>query len=558
MLDIKQGLERLGIKRLVLQIHDPAFPSLADEDTGRGSPNSQGASEFIRFLTQFGFNGIQFGPQGQTARSAPCPYDGRLFPHDFRSIALKPLVEDDYWRGILSHETLDGIVRGRPAGTHRTHHEYAWDEISAALDEAFACFRARGSSNSGIDRDFAAFCQSNQSWLAKDHTGSISEKAAFPQFVLDQQRKVLRRSFPELSFYGDLQIGMAYDDAREFAALFHPDYLMGAPPSRTNPEGQPWGYAVFHPESIRSGAAQDFLRRRVQRMLSGFDGVRIDHPHGMVCPWVYRRDVQPPHVAVRSGSRLHESPDVAGHPELAEFAIASADQIDRSVEPFGESWVKDLTEEQVRRYSVLMDVVLDCVREAGGDLTSDVACEVLSTLPYPLRRVMEHHGLGRFRVIQKAKLDDPDDVYRIERACPNDWIMMGNHDTPPIWMLARGWCDGQRALDWGEYLAERLLVSEAERPGFVRSVASSPGELVHALFAAMLASKAQHLSVFFTDLLGMSGFYNSPGVVNDTNWTLRVPPDFADQYSRNCRQRKALDVGRCVQMALDALARTEQ
>lgn len=555
MSQLSHRLKQLQIKRLVLQIHDPAFPSTADEDVGRGSPNSTGAGDFIRFLQQQGFNGIQFGPQGQTARSAPCPYDGRLFPHDFRSIALKPLVEDDYWRGILSRETLDRAVQGRPAGTHRTHHEYAWDEVSAAMDEAFACFRARGESKAGIDGDFAQFCEENKSWLSKDAGGAVHSRAAFPQFVLDRQRRVLRASFPELSFYGDLQIGMARHDAQEFASLFHPDYLMGAPPSRTNPEGQPWGYAVFHPEQIKLGHAQAFLRRRVQRMLSGFDGVRIDHPHGMVCPWVYRRDVQPPHVAVRSGARLHEAPDVAGHPELAEFAIVTADQIDDAVEPFGEAWVRDLSDDQVRRYSVLMDVVLDCVREAGGDLTSDVACEVLSTLPYPLRRVMEHHGLGRFRVVQKAKLDDPSDVYRIEQACPNDWIMMGNHDTPPIWMLARGWCDGQRGHDWGEYLADQLLVSEAERPGFVRGVASDPGELVHALFAAMLSSNAHHISVFFTDLLGMSGFYNSPGVVNDTNWTLRVPPDFADRYGQNCRQGKALDIGRCVGMGQEAVVR---
>jgi 4-alpha-glucanotransferase len=555
MSELGQNLQRLRIKRLVLQIHDPAFPSTADEDVGRGSPNSHGAAEFIGFLQGLGFNGVQFGPQGQTARSTPCPYDGRLFPHDFRSVALKPLVEDSYWRGILSRGTLEGIVEGRPDGTYRTHHEYAWDEVSAAMDEAFACFLARGEGQAEVDLDFAAFCAGNDSWLAKNGSGVVDAKAAFPQFVLDRQRRVLRSRFPELSFYGDLQIGMSRDDAQEFASLFHPDYLMGAPPSRTNPEGQPWGYAVFHPEQIESGNAQAFLRRRVQRMLSGFDGVRIDHPHGMVCPWVYRRDVEPPHVGVRSGSRLHESPNVVDHPGLADFAIATTDQLDQSGEPFGEGWVTELTDKQVRRYSVLIDVVLDCVREAGGDPTSDVACEVLSTLPYPLRRVMEHHGLGRFRVVQKAKLDTPEDVYRIEQACSNDWIMMGNHDTPPIWMLARGWCDGRRGHDWGEYLADRLLIPEASRAAFVRQVSSDPGELVHALFAAILASNAQHVSVFFTDLLGMSGFYNSPGVVNDTNWTLRVPPDFAVLYEQRCREGRALDVARCARVAVEALGR---
>jgi len=132
---------------------------------------------------------------------------------------------------------------------------------------------------------------------------------------------------------------------------------------------------------------------------------------------------------------------------------------------------------------------------------------------------------------------------------------MGNHDTPPVWMLARGWCDGRRGHDWGEYLADRLLIPEASRAAFVRQVESDPGELVHALFAAILASNAQHVSVFFTDLLGMSGFYNSPGVVNDTNWTLRVPPDFAAQYERKYREGSALDVARCARSAVESLER---
>lgn len=555
MLTVQEMLRKLNLNRLVLQIHDPALPSTDDEDTGRGSPYSSGASDFYRFVQQLGFNGLQFGPQGQTARSTPCPYDGRLFPHDFRSIALQPLAEDSYWRGILNPGTLRRIVENRPAGSHRTHHEYAWDEVSAALDEAFACLRARGEADEDVDRDFDSFCTANESWLEKDHVGNVARRSAFAQFVLDSQRQTMRKAFPELRCYGDLQIGMAPDDSREFASLFHPDYLMGAPPSRTNPEGQPWGYAVFHPDRIASGEAQEFLRRRVSRMLSGFDGIRIDHPHGLVCPWVYRRDVQPAHESVRAGSRFYESPDVDGHPELAGYSIAHIDQVNSAASPFGDDRVSDLTDEQVRQYAVLVDVVLDCVRAAGGDVTSDVACEVLSTQPYPLRRVMEHHNLGRFRVVQKAKLDQPEDVYRIEQACPNDWMMLGNHDTPPVWLLARGWCDGAHGSDWAEYLADRLHIAELSRPEFVRRTSSEPGELIHALFAAVLASEARHVSMFFTDLLGMTGFYNSPGVVNSTNWTLRVPPDFARDYARKCQRGEAIDIARCAKAALEARER---
>lgn len=549
--------KQLGIRRLVLQIHDLSFPARPDEDTGRGSPYSQGARDFLEFTQKLGFDGIQLGPQGQTDRGNPCPYDGRLFVHDFLSIALRPIVTDPYWEALLAEDTLCRITEGRPAGTQRTHHEYAWDEMSAALDEVWQTFKARGEKNAPLDRDLAGFRQQNAGWLERTSRGVDPARHSFIQFVLHKQHHQMKAEFPGLNFYGDLQIGMGPVDAQMFSELFHPDYAMGAPASRTNPEGQPWGYAVFHPDQIRSGAAQEFLRTRVRRMLDGLDGVRIDHPHGLICPWVYRRDTTDPGEAVRSGARLFESPNLPDHPELAAFAIVRPDQIDESQPRYAGGRTVHLDDAQVEEFSRLFDIVIDVVRELGGAPESNLACEVLSTLPYPLGRVMQRHGLGRFRVIQKAKLDDPSDVYRIEQAQPADWIMMGNHDTPPIWLLARGWCNGARGLEWGEYLADRLGISISERAEFVRRVSADPGELTHALFAAMLASQAGHVAVFFSDLFGLTGLYNCPGVVNDTNWRLRVPSDFQRYYQSRRKERKVLDIPACLELALQARERTQ-
>ena len=54
--------QQLGIRRLVLQIHGASFPSRPDEDTGRGSPYSHGARDFLQFVRKLGFDGIQLGP----------------------------------------------------------------------------------------------------------------------------------------------------------------------------------------------------------------------------------------------------------------------------------------------------------------------------------------------------------------------------------------------------------------------------------------------------------------------------------------------------------------
>src|SRR5262249_41789178 len=145
-----------------------------------------------------------------------------------------------------------------------------------------------------------------------------------------------------------------------------------------------------------------------------------------------------PQRAVADGARLFESPDLADHPYLARFAIARPDQLDRSQPRHADHWVRSLDAEQVDRYAALLDVLVDSARRHGRD-PRDLSCEVLSTLPRPLAAVLARHQLGRWRVAQKARLEDPDDVYRADNAARHDWVMLGNHDTAPIFSVLRTW-----------------------------------------------------------------------------------------------------------------------
>src|SRR5207237_363058 len=69
----------------------------------------------------------------------------------------------------------------------------------------------------------------------------------------------------------------------------------------------------------------------------------------------------------------------------------------------------------------------------------DLMCEVLSTWPHPVRRVMDREGLGRLLVTQKATVADPADVYRSDNAEARDWIMIGNHRTPSLCRVIDRW-----------------------------------------------------------------------------------------------------------------------
>jgi 4-alpha-glucanotransferase len=254
---------------------------------------------------------------------------------------------------------------------------------------------------------------------------------------------------------------------------------------------------------------------------------------------------------VQQGARLFASPDLPDHPALAPFAIARPGQIDRSLARHADGRVRELDDEQVDRYAHLFEVIVEAARAHGRDV-HQIACEALSTQPYPLKRVMERHRLGRFRVTQKANLEREDDVYRGENARREDWIMLGNHDTRSIWLVADDWLASGRSRAQAEYLASRLLAPEEDREKWVRRVASDAHALVQARFADLFVGPARNVMVFFVDLLGGRGSYNRPGTVTPANWALRVPTDFRRTYARRRSANGALDLPRALARALRA------
>jgi 4-alpha-glucanotransferase len=176
---------------------------------------------------------------------------------------------------------------------------------------------------------------------------------------------------------------------------------------------------------------------------------------------------------------------------------------------------------------------------------------VLSTQPYALAQVMARHRLGRFRVTQKANLEDPADVYRAENAKPEDWIMVGNHDTPPIWRLAREWHDTPEGARQAAHLAA-VLRPHGGREALERALRDDPRALVHAKVAELFVSPASHVLVFFADLLGLDEVYNRPGHVDESNWSLRVPRDFEHRYRLAAPSGAALDLPCVLALALRA------
>ncbi len=609
---VQQALDLLGIRNLLLGIHDAAFPSRDAEDVGRGTPYSEGAADFLAFIAELGFRGVQLGPQGATSAGNPSPYDATLFSRNPLSLALGPLTRPE-WGELVPTEELGRLVASRPAPRGHVRHAWVHSALRAARVSMWRRFQEKRAG--GLDpvvlplaAELDDFSRENAGWLARDGLYEALEHAnggrhwrewpdeadrrvfdpppgeeataarrlrellashldtvdawAFVQFLLHRQHRELqeRTRGLGLKLFGDLHLGLSPRDDWAAQAFLMRGYRMGAPPSRTNPEGQPWNHAVLDPahylergpdETWRHGPALRFLRARMDKMFSELDGVRIDHPHGFVCPWVYQADQADTTVAGQHGARLFSSPDLPDHPELAPLAIARAEQLDYDVPRHADGWVTELDEDQVERYAILVDAIVEAADQHGRG-TGDIACEILSTQPYPLARVMARHGLGRFRVTQKADLDRPEDGYRGENAEPEDWIMVGNHDTRPIWLIAREWIESGESWKQARYLATRLLAPEEDREAWVQRTARDHHALVQAKLADLFVGPAANVMVFFTDALGLEETYNRPGVVDDVNWSLRVSPSFRREHSERVARGAALDLPRVLARALRA------
>ncbi len=613
--NVDAALKALGIDNFLLGIQDAAFPALPEEDIGRGSPYSDGAAAFLEFVRSLGFNGIQLGPQGITSRTNSSPYDGTLFSRN--PLSLAPLRLRRFSPDLLPQEELADLVKQIHADTDRVERKTAAKSIRTITDTVCRRFRLigqnrqKGRDQTHLRDSYADFRRQNRSWLERDGLyevlkehygrnnwkkwtgnsqarldrtlfaalpeggvpaqkrikkllvlhGDAIEDYCFIQYLLAMQHGELRSHCGRLGLklYGDCQIGLSSRDAWYAQGFLLDGYLMGAPPSRTNPEGQPWNYPVFDPRRYyvdtsdgarQPGAVIGFLRERVAKLFTEFDGLRIDHPHGLVCPWVYRAGERDRGHAVRRGARLFASPDLDDHPDLAEFAIVGPQQINRQAERHADNWITDLDSEQIHRYAALFEVIIEEARQRLDQ--AEIACEILSTQPFPIRQVMKLHGLGRFRVTQKADLENPDDVYRSENAAPRDWLMLGNHDTPSIWQLAGKWLVSGAAQKQANYLAERLAIPAEERPAWIRTLLTDPGALAQAKFADLFVGPGRNIMVFFTDLLGIEEAYNRPGTVNAENWSLRIDPDYRRIYTARLGKERALNIPKALATALRA------
>lgn len=263
------------------------------------------AVEFSRYLRGQGFTWWQILPL--------CPVGAGNSPYSGRSaFALNPLY--------VSPEMLEqeGLIRAQDVqrarydgGAYAVDYAFARREKQALLRRAWAAFLSR----SGAAEVLARFEEKECFWLT-DYANFMALREAnggrpwwewaqeippadrryylFEQYILAQQWQTCKGRINRLGIriMGDIPIYVSRDSAEFWAhpELFDtgadgsPSHVAGVPPDYFAREGQLWGNPLYHWERMAQDG-YDWWIRRMERSLTLYDAVRLDHFRGFHRYW---------------------------------------------------------------------------------------------------------------------------------------------------------------------------------------------------------------------------------------------------------------------------------
>jgi 4-alpha-glucanotransferase len=291
------------------------------------------------------------------------------------------------------------------------------------------------------------------------------------QWIAHEQWQKARQQSPGLRVSGDFPFGVAADSADVWANqdLFSFDGSVGAPPDAFSKDGQNWELPVYRWNVMRE-RGYAWFGARARRASDLFDLFRVDHVVGLFRSWVFPRDGRAPHF---------EPPD-----EPAQIAQGEA--------------------------------VLRTVMSGGAG----VIAEDLGTIPDFVRDTLGELGLPGYRVMRWERFwDEPGQPFILPAAYPRLSVATtGTHDTETL----EAWWQG---ADEPERQAALSVAATAwrDQPPPAGAGDSLPPAVRDALLEVLFACGSDLLTLPIQDVFGWADRINVPALIDDTNWTWRLP-----------------------------------
>lgn len=556
---IQQAFDYLGVKELAMIMHGSCFP-VGGADYGVGSPYSELSKDVVQLEMLHGFNNNQLGPNGKLSKSNISPYTSTVFAKNELFIDLNALKDDKY-ANILSDEDTHGLlpilsVNYPDNGKNYAYSRFydAFENYDIALKIAYDNLNKKVLQNNpvaiNINREFQRFKAHNKERLVKEGMFKVLSKTygtndfkkwenpidrelfdllknknsaakdrfsylvkkhgktiniyAFEQFIAEKQIKEHKNFRQENNFkyISDLLVGFAPADEWVHKDAFLTGWRLGCPNGGTYGP-QMWNVPVLHPDKLFNedgslGTAGKLLKNKIDSALTDCENVRVDHALGLIDPYIYDENS----VEIIDGklsNKFH-----AGN--LSHLGL----------------------DHKCNYKNILERIILPSMKEHGLN-PDDAVWEDLSSNDYTW-----------FDEIYKKKHNLPGitqlEFSRSEGSSRKNWALIGSHDSSPAIKLLNEneWARNHDA--WNPmYLAGFLHwdgTRAAERDAFCSKISHSNIDRVKAKFAELFTN-SEKIQIDFADFFGIDKVYNYAGTEKQSNWKLRLPKDYEDEYYKN-------------------------
>jgi 4-alpha-glucanotransferase len=271
--------------------------------------------------------------------------------------------------------------------------------------------------------------------------------------------------------FGDFPFMVAADSADAWAKqdLFLFDRTVGAPPDAFSQDGQNWKLPAYRWDALCE-RRYDWFQHRARRMADLFDGFRVDHVVGLFRTWVFPLDGSPSFFMPGD--------------EPSQILQGRA--------------------------------VLETIRDAGAR----VVAEDLGTIPGFVRETLASMGIPGCKVLRWER-------HWREPALP----FIDPLEYPQVSLATSGTHDTETMAEWWETATEaerRALLAIPSAAPLVASTGLTPESPyapgVRDLVIQLLYASASGLLLLpVQDVFGWRERVNVPGLVDDKNWTWRMP-----------------------------------
>lgn len=575
---INKAYELIGAKERVVITHGSCFPS-GYKNTGIGSPYSKTANEYIKFLSLYGFNGIQLGPVGLLEKGTNSPYKSSAFAKNRLFIDLEKLTTKDY-DNILSTKTYKKVTTTPLLSKNNytmSDFKKANKTYNIALKEAYNNFQNnieigksqelkseynnflkyhnkrlteegvfRVLSNKYDTDDYSKWSNNEDiNLISNIQNGDAKAEKLFYELYLENIEQINQYKFEQFlavkqikenkeirdkigfKYINDLLAGCSKMDTWRYKDAFLEDWEMGA--QEWNGVSQRWHIPVIDPKKIFINGDYDlniggkFLKEKIDFALEFYENIRVDHVMGLVEPYIMSKHAQ--------DSDFIAYPSYLKNKDIEKY-ISELKNPDNPNEEYDLYW----------DYPKLLEkLVLPTFMEHGLD-KNDPMWEDICTWPDRFKKVYNELDLPKTGNLDWSRASD------LLPKEPNNWFILGNHDNIPVMNYMRRTAklnNGEiveytrKQPSWNvKYLSEYLNQDYTREN--IEEIKQNLEDLYNkddiaitkAKFAILLTTPKFQIS--FDDLLGITDvIYNVPGKELPQNWKARISADYEDKYYQN-------------------------